>query len=151
MRKVVAIGLVVVILAAIVSCSGTSVSEDEAKEAYLLSFVSVFSASIGLAFGMEVDGVTLDKETDELTFAGFNPSEFLDGEFQPPYTDISGTVTSENDVMKADLTLKGGPVKSISFTTSEAVALSNSGFTTTVTINGKEIEMEITEQDLGRL
>ena len=151
MRKVSAIAMVVVVVGAMVSCGGSSVSEEDAKEAYLVSFVSVFSASIGLAFGMEVDGVTLDKETDELTFDGFNPSEFLEGEFQPPYTDISGTVTSENDVMKADLTLKGGPVKSIAFTTSEAVALSNSGFTTTVTINGNDVEMDITEEDLSRL
>jgi len=151
MRKAGAIALVIVVLAAVASCGGSSVSEEDAKEAYLVSFVSVFSASIGLAFGMEVDGVTLDKETDELTFDGFNPSEFLDDGFQPPYTDISGTVVSENDAMVVDLALKGGPVKSIAFTTSEAVALSNSGFTTAVTINGKELEMDITEEDLSRL
>ena len=103
---------------------------------------------MGLAFGGEIEGATLDKETNILTFDGFDPSQFA-GEFSTSYTSISGTVTGDDDGMMVDLTLEGGVVKSIEFTILNDQALSDTGFTNSVKINGTEMEIEISPEDMG--
>lgn len=157
MNKITAVGLTLVMLAALASCGGSggggaTVSAIEAKQAFGVSYASVLIASFALAFGQDVEGATLDEETEELTFDKFNLTEFFgegdsDASEDIPYETVSGTVVPDGDAMTADLTLEGGPVKSIEFTLGQAEMQAESGFTTTVKINGKEMELEIGPDD----
>ena len=139
--------IAVVIAVAIAGCSGPAVTEDEAREAYLVSFISVFSASMGITFGGELPGVTMDKDTRALTFDDFDPSQFAEN-ITNTYTGISGSVSEEDETLVADLKLSGGAVKSIKFSATETQAMSSDTFTNTVTINGKDMELQIGPDDM---
>jgi hypothetical protein len=149
MRKVTAVGSIAILLLAVSGC-GTSeaVTEDEAKEAFIVGFVSVFSASIGMAFGQPPAGVTLDEATNELTLDGFSIAELIGEDSAIPYTALSGTATTGENEMTASLTLEGGPVESLEFTMSSDQMQSSEGFTIAVTVDGEEMELEITEADM---
>jgi hypothetical protein len=125
-----------------------AVSVEEAKESFMVSFVSVFSVSIGLAFGQEIPGATLDPETEELRLEDFNLAALAAADSEIPYTSISGSVITEDGAMIADLTLGGGPVETIEFTLGSEQLQSQEGFSVTVTVNGRDIELEITEVDM---
>lgn len=66
-----------------------------------------------------------------------------------PYTSISGSVISEEDTMLADLTLKGGPAESIEFAPGSEQMQSREGFAITVTVNGSEMDLQITDDVHG--
>ena len=155
MKRSIAAAAAVVLLVALAGCggeggSGASVSTEEAKEAFGVSFVAVMMASFSLAFGQEISGVSLDPETDELTLDKFNLADLFDdpdAAEELGYSAISGTVNNVNDEMVANLSLEGGPVKTIEFTLGEAELQASEGFTTTVKINGKEMEIELAADD----
>jgi len=151
LKRIIAIGTVTVLLFVLAGCGGSGgavVSEDNAKEAFMVGFVSALTASFGLAFGQEIPGATLDEETKELTLKDFSLEELAGAGSDIPYTSVSGSVTSEEDAMVADLTLEGGPVKSIAFTMTGDQMQNSDGFSVTVTVNGKEMELEITAADM---
>lgn len=152
MKKTIAIGTVAVLLFALAGCGGSgggsSVSEDDAKQAFMVSFVSVLTASFGLAFGQEIPGATLDEETQELTLKDFSLEELAGAGSDIPYTSVSGSVMSEEEAMVTDLTLEGGPVESIGYTLTGDQMQNQEGFSITVTVNGKEMELDITEADM---
>ena len=152
MKKTIAIGAVVVLLFALAGCGGSgggsSVSEDDAKQAFMVSFVSVLTASFGLAFGQEIPGATLDEETQELTLKDFSLEELAGAGSDIPYTSVSGSVMSEEEAMVTDLTLEGGPVESIGYTLTGDQMQNQEGFSITVNVNGKEMELDITEADM---
>ena len=62
------------------------------------------------------------------------------------YTSISGTTHSEEETLIADLTLEGGPVETLEFSTSEFQNVDV--VKASVTVNGKEMEIELTEADM---
>jgi len=151
MRRVAAAGVILSIVCALSACgggSGSGVSEGDAKEAFVLSMVSVLSASIGLAFGQDVPGATLEEETQNLVLDDFRLDEFFGADSELAYKSVSGTVANEEDAMVADLILEGGPVETIGFRLTGEQLQSAGGFSTTITINGKEVSLEITEADL---
>ena len=152
MKKTIAIGTVAVLLFALAGCGGSgggsSVSEDDAKQAFMVSFVSVLTASFGLAFGQEIPGATLDEETQELTLKDFSLEELAGAGMDIPYTSVSGSVISEEEAMVTDLTLEGGPVESIGYTVTGDQMQNQEGFSITVTVYGKDLELDITEADM---
>ena len=50
--------------------------------------------------------------------------------------------------MAADLTMVGGPVESIQYTMSSEMLQSEDGFSITVTVNGREMDLDLTPEDL---
>ena len=153
MRKITAIGTIAVLLFVLAGCGGSggggsAVSEEGAKQAFVVSFVSVLTASFGLAFGQEIPGATMDPETQDLTLEEFSLADLVGEDSDIPYTAISGDVVSEENAMVADLTLEGGPVESIGFTLTGDQMQSDDGFSITVTVNGKEMDLEITSADM---
>lgn len=155
MRRVVAWAAGILLLASMAGCeggrgaAGAAVSDEEAKQAFVISFGSVLIASMTTAFGEEIDGVELNEEGDELTLDGFDLGAYLgDGAPETPYTAISGTIDNEEERMNADLTLEGGPVESIEFSIGSEEMQASEGFSTTLTVNGREMELDITAEDL---
>jgi hypothetical protein len=149
------VGLVVAFLVALAGCGegdgGSTVSIDEAKEAFVFSYAAVLIVSIATAFGEEIEGVSLDQETNELTMDGFDLAGYLEQpESELPYSAMSGTVTSGESRMAADLSLEGGPVGALAFDLGAQEIQAAEGFTTTITVNGEELEIEITAEDLER-
>lgn len=163
MKKLLVLALIGVVLTAISGCGGDSgsgssrgsgaeappVSMEEAKTAFIVGFVAVFSASIGLAFGQEVPGASLDPETEAMTLENLSLAELTSEEVDFPYSSISGTATPEGeDNMLADLTLEGGPVETLQFTLTSAQMQSESGFDITVVANGREMDLQVTPEDM---
>lgn len=151
MKQLTGIGITLVLLAALAGCGGggANVSDTDAKEAFAYSFASAFMTSMGLAFGQEVPGATLDQETNELTLDGFDLNAFVDDPDASPYSSASGTISNEEGRMIVNLTLAGGPVETIEFSIGEEEMQAAEGFTIDVRINGVDMELEVTEDDLG--
>jgi len=149
MRKITALGTIAILLFALAGCGGGSaVNEESAKQAFVVSFVSVLTASFGLAFDQEIPGASLDPETQDLTLDDFSLAELVGEDSDIPYTAISGSVVNEENAMVVDLTLEGGPVESIGFTLTADQMQSDDGFSITVTVNDKEMDLEITSADM---
>ncbi|MFW5745744.1 MAG: hypothetical protein ACOC2D_20900 [Spirochaetota bacterium] len=155
MRRGIAWVAGIVLLVSMAGCeggrgtAGAAVTDEEAKQAFVISFGSVLVASMATSFGEEVDGVELNEEGDQLSLDGFDLSDHLgDGAPETPYTAISGTIDNEEERMKADLTLEGGPVDSIEFSIGAEEMQATEGFSTTLTVNGRETELDITPEDL---
>lgn len=125
------------------ACSGTSVSQEEAEKAFVVSFAAVMTASFSSAFGSTPEGVVINDDGLSMELDNFDISEFEGVD----YTTISGTVVNENDSLKCDLQLTGGPVKTISFEYSDLTGAE--GFNLKAMVNGKENQIEISEEDLA--
>ncbi len=145
--------MVVVLIAALAACSGGPVTEAEAKQAFVYGFGAVFMTSFALAFGQEVEGASLDPETNELTLDEFDLMSFGETINQEiaddiPYTSASGTVDQSGERLRADLTLAGGPVRSIVFEAGSEVVEIDGSLPITVTVNGNEMMITLTPEDL---
>lgn len=150
MKRGIVAGVALALVIALVGC-GTPVSDDEAKDAFVYSYASVLLVSFGFAFGETIEGVSLDQESGELSFEDFDLVAYLDDSGalgETPYTSISGTARADGEGMDVDLTLEGGPVTSLSFSVNQAMMQQEDGFETTVTVNGNELELGITPEDL---
>lgn len=128
------------------------IDQDAAKGAVLVSYVTVLSASFAIAFGQEVPGVVWDDETKVMTVENLSLAQFygedLPGEVE--MTGFSGTVSNdENNAMIIDLKLDGAPFESISYTVSEEQINNATGFTMPVIVDGRELDVTITESDLS--
>ena len=118
---------------------GTSLSQEEVKEAFAVTLGATLMASFGSAFGQEMEGVSFDEEKNELTFTKFDLSEF-----DLNYKEMSGTAAGTNGTMKVDVTLSGGTAKKISY---EVGDLQSGKISAEVKVNGKTYSIEFTEED----
>jgi hypothetical protein len=142
MKRIAAIGMIVVLLLATVSCSGgAKVSQEEVDKAFVISFTSVLMASMGAAFGADMEGVTLNEETNEITLDGFDISEF-----ETEYTSISGSARGDGTTMWVDVTLDGGAVNEIEYELTDFQGAES--IETTVTVNGSEYEINLSPETL---
>ena len=153
MKRLAGVAAIALLVGALASCGGGSVTEEEATMAFVYGFGSVFMTSFALAFGQEVEGASIDNETSELTLDGFDLMGFgetVDQEIADdvPYTSVSGTVNQSGEMMIADLTLEGGPVQTLEFEAGSEVFQVEDQLTITVTVNGEEMEITITPDDL---
>ena len=165
MKRIATFALVVLVLLSVIGCgsseaqsdsgaqsgsaaqSAPTVSDDDAKMAFMVGFIAIFSASMGLAFSQEVPGAVLDEETNDLTLTDFSLTDMTSEESGITYTAVSGTALSGEEEMIADLTLVGGPVQSIQFNLDSAKLQSETGFSQTVTVNGHKMDLEIGPED----
>jgi hypothetical protein len=155
MKRLVSIGLVVVLVGALAACGGDSgtddsgVSEDDARIAYMLGVGTVFAASLAAAFGQTMPGVTL-VDDENLSIDNFDLTQMAADEsmFEFPYTTVSGTATNTGETMEATLTFEGGPVETLSFTMSGDQLQSETGYTAEIVVNGQEMALQITPEDL---
>lgn len=151
MKQTIATAATVALLLALAGCGGggAAVSEEDAKQAFVFSFGSVMIASIANAFGEELEGVSLNEEGDELTLDGFDFAGYMDADpDEMVYTSVSGTIANVDERMEANLTLEGGPVSAIEFSLGAEEIQASEGFSTTITVNGREIELDITTEDM---
>jgi hypothetical protein len=115
------------------------ITSDQAQEAFMVAFGSAYVGSMAAQLGQSLPGVTIsDEEEGSVVFEEFDVTEL-----ETDYTTVSGTVTSETDSARADLTLAGGPVTTIAFDVTAAELSTEGVFRTTVVINGKEMDIEI--------
>lgn len=148
MKRYTAIVTAGILLVALSACDRESaVTNDQAREAFVISYVSVFVASMGLAFGEALPGVSVDEETQVLTLKDFSLAEFFEDDTGMAYTSVSGTVTNQAESMVADMTMKGGPVTSIAFALTPDQMESEAGFTLDATVNGVPMRLEMTDAD----
>ncbi len=140
--------VVVAAMAAVLfsGCSGSSsVSQDEAEEAFLVGFTSVMMASFSAAFGDAPEGVVLSDDMMTMELQDFDISEVDDVE----YTAVSGKVENVEGVMKCDLQLTGGPVETLIFEITDVTNMD--GIDLTAIVNGSEMQIEISEEELYAL
>lgn len=143
MNRIVAGIAVLLFVIGLGACSGQgSLSQEQVDEAFVVSFSAIIMGSMAAAFGSDLEGVSLDQETGELTLDGFDISEL-----ETDYTAISGSARGDGTTMTAELTLAGGAVQSLSY---ELGDISESEtIETTVTANGREYEINLGPDSLG--
>jgi hypothetical protein len=161
MRKGISVVAIMVLALALVGCGGEGnggesesapaapqISEDDAKEAFAVAMISVLTPSMAAAFGQPMPGATLDAETQELTLEDFSLDELAGEEAELPYTSVSGTATPGDESTRVDLTLEGGPVSTIAFDLTPEMFSNEEGFVVKLTLDGHEMEVEITPEDM---
>lgn len=126
------LGLIAVIAIVVLGgCAGTPVTEEQATEAFGVSFGAYFMAAMSAAFGNAPEGVEMNEEGTEVTFTDFDVSEM-----KTDYSTMSGTfVGSDEGGLVADLTFTGGIVETISYSIDDVEDAQE----VTVTVNGKEM------------
>lgn len=146
MVKRVLIGVVATAAVLLSGCNdSSSLSQDEAEEAFLVGFTSVMMASFSAAFGEAPEGVVLRDDMMTMELEDFDISEFDEVE----YTAVSGTVENVRGVIKCTLQLTGGPVETLVFEIADMTNMERIDLTATV--NGNEMLIEITEEELQAL
>ena len=142
MKKIGIALLAVTLLLFTFGCSGgEKLPTEEVERAFVVSFSSVLMASMGAAFGADMEGVTMDEETQAVSLDGFDITEL-----GTEYTSISGEASGTGESMSIDVTLEGGKVKSISYTVSDFQ--DSDSIKTTVKANGKEYDLDMTAEDM---
>lgn len=123
-------------------CSdGAKLPTEEVEKAFAVSFSSVLMAFMGAAFGADMEGVTMDEETQTINLDGFDITEL-----GTEYTSLSGKASGDGESMTIDVTLEGGKVKSISYKVSDFQ--NSDSIKTTVKANGKEYDLDMTAEDM---
>jgi hypothetical protein len=166
MKRMAAIILIALMVVAMTGCGGSSdsssetsnsagsgvprVSDDEAKTGFMVSFVSVFSASMGLAIGQEMEGASLDPETEVLTLESFDLAQFAEESESDVlgYTAVSGTAGPDGDDLVVDVSMVGGPVETIQYRMTAEQLQNPDGFSISVVANGQEMDLTLTAEDL---
>jgi hypothetical protein len=160
-----ALSLVLVMVITIFGCGGSSdraaangaqqagasapeVSIDDLKTAYMLSVAVVITASMASAFGQPIEGATLDEE-ENLTLDKFDLTQFAseDTELEFPFATVSGTAVRAGEATEVDLTFEGGEVETLQYVLTREQLQAETGFTTLVTVNGREVELALTLED----
>ena len=168
MKKVVAVLVSIAILVTLAACGGSggsssggqgsSVSENDAIAAFVVVQTVVFTSSMMIAFGQQIDGVSVG---DDGTVTYDNVSvvsvmEAMGGTAEDnlpdvAYTTMSGTMSESDGGALVDVTLAGGPVSSMKFTLTEEMFASGEEDQSTnvsVEVNGRQMELEITPEKL---
>lgn len=143
MKRIVSIIVIALLGSALVACGGgAALNQEQVDEAFIVSISAFLMGSMGAAFGADVEGVSFDVETGELSMDGFDITNL-----ETDYTAISGSAGGDGTSMTVEATLTGGAVNSISyevgdFTQSETIDA-------TVTANGKSYDISIGPEALG--
>lgn len=103
----------------------------------MIAFAGAYLGTMAIQFGYSPEGVAVDDETRTVTFSEFNVRDL-----ETAYESLSGTVVTTNDSARADFSLTGGPVESISFDI-RADQMSSTSIVTTAMVNGRSMEIEI--------
>ena len=138
----------------VVSCAtasyGPRVTDQEAKEAILVSLHMSIVASIVLAFDGEIEGATWG-EDDSIVYDDFDLAQLNDEgeETAFPYTSLSGTAAkSESGGIVVSITLAGGPVVSLEYELDADTNLDDfETLEVTAIVNGREMDVVITRED----
>mgnify|MGYP006306115073 CR=1 FL=1 len=142
MNKILALTVTVILGIALASCGGgASVSQEQAEEAFILSYSAVIVTAMMSAFGETPKGATLDGESSELTFDKMDVSDY-----GSEYTTISGTAKEQDGKTVCDLTLEGGAVSSVSFELGDIQGADS--IETTMKANGKSFDIELGAEQL---
>jgi hypothetical protein len=132
---VVAFALVIVL--ALTACNrGSQVTAAQAEEAFMVAFGGAYVGSMAAQFGQPLPGMEIDSEDNAVRFQDFDVTDL-----ETEYTAISGSITATENAVDADFTLTDGPVETIAFTLSADEMSSQDGLRTTVTINGREMDI----------
>ncbi len=118
------------------------VTQEEAEEAFAVSFAAVMFASFQSAFGEAPAGATLSDDNLVLTLEKMALSDFA----ETAYTHISGTASNNGEGMDCDLVLEGGPVQTIQYTFE---SFDSDVLEADVVVNGEEMSLVITEDTFG--
>ena len=125
---------------ALTSCAGagSAVSVADAEEALYAGFGATFAGSMSAAVGRPLPGVGLNEQSGALTLRDFDVNDF-----QTVYRTVSGTVTASNGASRVDLTLTGGPVRTLRFDLTAAQMQDPGGFSASVRVNGRAMDLTI--------
>lgn len=113
----------VLMLAASTAYAQVPPIDEDAMNAFGISFSAYIMSAMMMAFGQEVPGFEMEENEDSatMTFDNLDLTDLGDGSFE--YTSISGTITAveaaDGVTMEADLMLQGGPVKKLQWSVEE--------------------------------
>ena len=127
---------------------GQRPTDQEAKEAFLISLAAVLTSSLLVGLGQKVTGVVLNQASETVTLNRLNVNRLFEGQVPTDIDYISGKVTGPGNDIVADLTIDGGPVTTLQYTIAGSKIESQTGFTVLVIANGHEIEVVVTDDDL---
>ena len=133
--------LLLVALLIFSGCGGSKVSVEEAEMGYIVGFAAVMAATFSAAFDQSKEGVTLSEDKLTMTLDKYRLSQFEGID----YTEASGKVVNKAGIMQCELELVGGPVKTIKFDIGDINNMSR--VQTTIEVNGKKVDIDITEDE----
>ncbi len=135
--------LILAIVTAFVTAScgndGPAVSQEEAEQAFLVSYSALVVGSMTAAFDRPLPGVEVDREKRTLTYNEFDVTDM-----DTPYDSISGTVKADGgDGDISTIELEGGPATSISFEVAADAMFQGDRIQSSIDVNGRSYEIDI--------
>ncbi|MBN1649254.1 MAG: hypothetical protein JW874_14550 [Spirochaetales bacterium] len=128
----------------LVFVSGEELTEEEMVKVFSVTFAAYFEASMTYSFTQELpEGVTVSADNMTVTFTNYNIEKFEEG-----YTSLSGKFFMDPQKgLKADISLKGGPVKTILYavplTQLNSLSTSKAPVTMKLVVNGIDYSIVI--------
>jgi ABC-type glycerol-3-phosphate transport system substrate-binding protein len=166
MKKIVAILISIALLVSLAACGGSSgssgsarsssVSEEDAIAAFTITASVVMMSAMFLAFGQEIEGISMDDE-NTLVFDNVSIASMFEGMGEAAddlpdiaYTTFSGTAASSEEGTVIDLSLEGGPVSTLKYTLTEEMISIGEDETVTVSMeaNGNTLNIDIDAEKL---
>ena len=131
------------------------VSEDDALMAFVVTEGTVIVSQMLIAFGQELEGVTMD-ESGDITYDHVSLAQIVASMGQPDNealpatarTTMSGIARSTQEGLAVDLQLDDGPVRSIEYTLTEEMMGDNPVVNVTVIVNGTPMDLVVSEESL---
>jgi len=135
-------GLVLLLLAtlAFAACSNDQivVNQQEAEQAFIVSYAAMFVGSMTAALGHTRSGISVDTAERTITLSEFDVTDL-----NTPYETVSGTVSGENGSSLIELALTGGPAREVSFRIAADQMLVGDRIRQSIEVNGRSFEIDL--------
>jgi hypothetical protein len=137
-RSIVVLAILVALLASSCGDDGPALSQEEAEQAFLVSYSALVVGSMTAAFDRPLAGIEIDREKRTLTYDDFDVTDMT-----TPYDAISGTVRAEGGVSSIEFELEGGPATTISFEVAADAMFQGDRIQSSIEVNGRSYEIDI--------
>ncbi|MFP4375555.1 MAG: hypothetical protein ACLFP4_00805 [Spirochaetales bacterium] len=137
-RSILILTVVTALVAAACKSDTPAVSQEEAEQAFLVSYSALVVGSMTAAFDRPLPGIEIDREERTLTYREFDVSDM-----GTAYESLSGTVQADDNVSSIEFELDGGLARNISFEVAADAMFQGDRIQNDIEVNGRSFEIDI--------
>lgn len=122
------------------SCSGEqrAVTQQEAEQAFLVSYAAMFVGSMTAALQHERAGISVNTSERTITLDGFDITDL-----QTPYETVSGTITGQDGSSLVEFELEGGPANAVTFEIAADQMIVGDRIQQSIEVNGRSFDIDL--------
>lgn len=134
------VGATVLVVFGLASCVGdqTAVTQEEAEQAFMVSYAAMFVGSMTAALQQERVGISVDTGERTITLSEFDVTDL-----QTPYESVSGTITGQEGSSLVEFDLIGGPATSVVFEIAADQMIVGDRIQQSIEVNGRSFDIDL--------